>query len=359
MDNETDVLENRFYKSLTEVTQQPTQITIIASKINAGMEAFEKRKAELLDLKSQCTDLKIQSVDDRAGILQVVTMRKKLKSARVEIKKEGKSMRDPLTSINISISDKQKELVDIIEPTEKELQKKEDWVEEQKELVRLEVERQEQSRLQERVDKLSAYGYRVDLVLLKSLTDAQFEATLESAKVEHAKELALQAEQKKLANEDAERLKAERLELETLRKKAADAQSTIDKENARIKKEQEEKEAAMRAAQQKIDDEKQAIELQKQKEENDRLAAIKLEELRKEEAEKARLKLIADAEQAKILEAEKLAQSSDKVKFKKIADALDMVMGSMPDMKSRKAKALSIEVKGDVQKIIDKLIQGI
>src|SRR5438034_265480 len=98
-----------------------SEILAIANKIQSGLQAFEQRKAELTELKAEAHGLKIESIEDKVTISAVSTIRKKLKVARVQIEKEGKSMRDPLTQMNKTISAKEKELVDIIEPTEKEL----------------------------------------------------------------------------------------------------------------------------------------------------------------------------------------------------------------------------------------------
>ena len=69
------------------VEPKKNEISVIAQNIDTGLQAFEKRKSELTELKSQATGLKITSIDDKDSIHQVSIIRKKLKSARVEIEK--------------------------------------------------------------------------------------------------------------------------------------------------------------------------------------------------------------------------------------------------------------------------------
>src|ERR1700761_879098 len=92
------------------VQDPKSEIVLASEKIKSGLAAFEERKTELNILKAEVDGLDIKSIEDKAGIKQVTEGRKKLKNARVEIEKEGKSMRDPLTALAKTISAKEKEL---------------------------------------------------------------------------------------------------------------------------------------------------------------------------------------------------------------------------------------------------------
>jgi hypothetical protein len=234
-----------------ETLTQPTQsleIATIAENIKNGLEVFESRKADLTELAKRSAGLKIDSIDDTETIRQVSTIRKTLKAQRVSIEKEGKSMRDPLTAISKHISAKEKELVNIIEPTERELQAQEKWVENEKEKIRLEAERKEQERVQARINRLAEFGYSIDITHVQTLSDDDFDGVVAEAKLEWEKEQAAKAEADRLAKEEAEKMQREREELE------------------RLRKEHEEREAALRAEQERIDQEKRAIEEVKQRE---------------------------------------------------------------------------------------------
>lgn len=282
-----------------------SQIAVIAQSIDTGLQAFEKRKSELLELEKEAHGLKINDIEDRETLNSVSIIRKKLKSARVEIQKEGKMMRDPLTNISRQISDKEKELIAIIEPTEKDLLAQEKWVEDEKERIRLEELAKEEARIQVRIDKLSELGFQIDYADIKPMSDEMFDKYYEAAKSQHEKELEeqkrieserlAQAESERLARiEEQNRIDAERKELEDLRAKQAEAQKIIDEQNAKIESEKK-----------AIEDEKRAIEAAKQKAIDDKKRADDLEAFKKQAAIDAKNKAIADAKEAERLKLER------------------------------------------------------
>lgn len=231
--------------SLQEIVQQQqqTELVTVANKISTGLAAFEKRKAELLTLRDEVDGLDIKSIEDRSSITQVTMGRKRLKSARVEIEKEGKSMRDPLTAMAKTISAKEKELIDIIEPTEKKLKEKEDYVTAEKKRIEEETKAAEKARIQSRIDRLAAYGYEIDISFIEAIGDADFEKVVENARVEHEKELAAKAEREEHERKQREQDEKDRQELQALRKKAEEAERIIREREEEVSR----KEAAIKA----------------------------------------------------------------------------------------------------------------
>lgn len=252
------------------------ELSIIAQKIDTGLQAFEKRKSELIELKKDADGLKITSIEDVGTINQVSVIRKKLKKARTSIESEGKAMRDPITKISKLISEKEKELVAIIEPTEKELLAQENWVEK-------ELDKIKQVFIDERMSALSFTGKSFDRAYIGNMSEAGFEFLLTNTKGAHEKEQAEKEQAEMLRKEEAAKVKSEREELERLRAEQAKAQAIIQAENERIRKEQHEKEIAIQAEKQKLEEDKIAAELER-----------KLEQASKDAAEKARLKAIED-----------------------------------------------------------------
>lgn len=229
---------------MTQILEQPkTSLQLSGEKISTGLIAFEKRKSSLTELKESAIGLEINGVDDKKGLEAVAAKRKELKAERVLITKEGKLMRDDLTKMNKMILERENELVNIIEPTEQALQAKEDAIAGEKEKIRLEIEAKETQRVQERLNKLFAFGFQADYNEIKAASDLEFDGLLEEARTVHKSELAAKAEAQRLADEQAEKLKAEREELDNLRIKQAEAQRIIDENNERIKAEQERLEA--------------------------------------------------------------------------------------------------------------------
>lgn len=338
---------------MLDVLEQPTQLTVIANKIDSGLESFEQRKSELIELKEEADGLKIESIEDKETINQVSVIRKKLKSARVEIAKEGKLMRDPLTTISRIISDKEKELIAIIEPTEKGLQDQEKWVEEEKEKIRLAEIAKEEARIQARINSLAQYGFEIDYSDIKSMSDETFEKYVDAAKVQFEKDqtekaeaerLRLEQEAKEKEEREAERLRieAERKELELLREKQAEAQRIIDEQSRKIEAETK-----------RIADEKDAIERAKQKEIEDKKRAEELKDAQEKAAEEARLKAIQDQKdkEAKRLEDErkaklaaerKAARQPDKIKIQAYISSIKSI--PVPEMKTDEGKVVMASI---------------
>lgn len=318
--------------------KQTSQLTVIARKIDSGLEAFEKRKSELTLLKSEAEGLKIESLEDRATINQVSVIRKKLKSSRVDIAKEGKAMRDPLTAVSRMISEKEKELIDIIEPTEKELQQQEKWVEDEKDRIRQEEIRVENERIQKRIDALAAYGFQIDYADIKQMGDETFTRYLEAAKAQHEKEQAEKAEAERLRVEQEEK---KRLEREAEQKRIAAEREELEK----LRKESAELEARLRAEQEKVEIERRRIE-----EEKVRIAREKeLAEARAKAAEEAKIRAIEEAkfeaelkkeaeQKAREAAEKKAARQPDKVKLKAFVDAIKAVPA--PEMKTTEGKGV-------------------
>lgn len=318
--------------------QQTSDLQVIAKKIDAGLIAFENRKHELTELKSESNGLKIESIEDRATIAQVSTIRKKLKSARVEITKEGKAMRDPLTLVSRMISEKEKELIDIIEPTERELQAQEKWVEDEKDRIRQEEIRVENERIQKRIDALALYGFQIDYADIKQMGEETFSRYLEAAKAQYEKEQAEKAE--------AERLRIEQEQKEQLEREAEQKRIAAEREELeRLRKESAEREAKLRADQERIEAERRHIE-----EEKNRIAREKeLAEARAKAAEEARIRAIEEArieaerkkeaeQKAKEAAERKAARQPDKVKLKAYIDAIKAVPA--PEMKTTEGKGV-------------------
>lgn len=228
------------------VAEPKNEVAIIFDNINAGLEAFENRKEELMLLKNEAEGLKIESIDDKHGINQVSTIRKKLKNARVEIEKEGKSMRDPLTKISKSISAKEQELVAIIEPTEKALKTLEDWGKAEEKRLQEEAAAKEKARIQARIDKLAGYGFTIDIAFIEAISDEDFEKVVENAKTQYEQAQAAAAEKASQEQAQREQDERDRAELKALREKQEaadkilrDREEEVARKEAAIKAEEE------------------------------------------------------------------------------------------------------------------------
>ena len=154
-------------------------------------------------------------------------------------------------------------------------------------------------------------------------------------------------------------MKAEREELERLRK-----------ESELIRKQQEEREAAIRLEQQKLEEERNRIERQRQEEEAAKQRAIELEQVRKDAEEKAKRDAFVEAariEREKQEKAERVrielerqeALRPDKEKLQLVADSLSEII--IPEV-SESSQPIIEDIKLMIQKMqahIVKRIQSI
>lgn len=341
----------------TKITD--SALAVASQKINAGVVAFENKKAQLEALAKEAKGLKIASISDKEGARIVSEKRKALKSERVEIEKQAKAMRDGLTQINRDISAKEKELIAIIEPTEKDLLAEEKRIEEEKERIRQEEITKENARIQKRIDDLAQFGFQIDYADVKSMSDETFAKYLDAAKIQHKKDQAEKAEQERLRLEQEEK---ERLEREAEAKRIAEEKAELE----RLRKEQEEREAKIRAEQEAMEAEKRkmeaerlALEEKKRKEEEDAKRAEELRVAKEKAAEAARIKAIEDAKEAERVKAEqdrkereaaerKAARQPDKVKIQKYISDIKSV--PVPELKTEDGK----QVVASIQELISR-----
>ena len=231
-----------------------------------NIEKFNPTVAEINALVSKYATLEIKSIDDKAGYIAVDTARKELKKVRVEITKTGKAMREEAVAFQKAVIAKEKELVELVEPTEKALEAKQDAID---------LEKEKQKRiglLPERKAKLETIGYEWGNIDLLALDDTQFDTLFNQKNAEYL------AEKERLMREEQEKLEAEKRkiqeekeakerearrqeELDLARKQAAeqaikDAERKAKEEAEQKIREEEQKIAAEKAEQEKLEKQK-------------------------------------------------------------------------------------------------------
>lgn len=343
-----------------ENTTQKTELILASEQIGSGIEAFENKKQELINLAKSAENLKILNINDKFGADRVYEKRIFLKNARIEIAKQGKSMRDSLTKVSKEILIKEKELIELIEPTERELQAEEDRIAAIKEKIKQDEIDAENNRIQERVDALFNYGFKLEISDLKLMNDESFAIALAGAKSEYEKEQEAEIERMRIEKEaelkrqkdlEAEQKKIEddRKELEILRQKQTDidkaqkeAQDLID---AALKKIENEKAKIEAEKQRKIDEENRAEELRIKTEKDAEMARLKSIEYDKRIEDKR----IEDERIQKEIEAEKQANAPEKVKIENYVAQLMAIPA--PELKTKKSK----EIMSNIQELMNKV----
>lgn len=378
--------------------------------INMEVVKLNVTDAAIADFKERYLPLKINGVEDKEGLKLVYAARQDVKKTRVAATKYADSLKAKAIEWQNKVNTEKKRVIGELESIENHLQAEEDKIEAAKEEIRQQEIKARKAKLQERIDQLAAYNFRLeDVATLEMIDDETFGIVLNNAKTEHEKELAEKAEQERLAKEEQERLIAERKELEILRAKQAEAQKIIDDQNEKIRLENERQESERtELARQKIigrcnqlvnlgmklspgprvcytynnevvvkedvltfnDDTWEAIIQQVTEEieqykilEQKRIEAKKLEDDRLlEKAKKdAADKAIKDKEaadlKAKLEAEEKLLAASDKVKFKTVVEQLQAI--SIPEMKSTKSKRAAFDVNNMILDIINHISNNI
>lgn len=275
-----------------------------------------------------------------------------LKDKRVEIEKTRKSLKEASLKEGRAIDDIAKALTALIAPTEEYLQLQEDFV-----------------KIKEKQRTMQLHGIRIHELIqyvdaselsssleLGYMPESQFQAMLTGYKVTYEKRIAdeKKAEEERIAQQkaDEEAREAQRIENERLKKEADEREKQFAAER-KAAQEKADKERAELEAKAKEEREKAAAEAKKQKEIQDKKLKEEREAREKVEAE---LKAKREQEQKEIEDAEKLASAGDKEKIKDLIKRLHEF--NLPEVKSKKAKAIVTATQIKITELIDNITQS-
>lgn len=343
----------------------------IETQIEAGLQILDQKEAELTQLSQQFIGLTINGLEDRAGFKVVREGRITMKNARVGVEKAGKALRENAVKFSKRVIEREKQLIAIISPTELFLQQQEENYLALLEEARVKKDREENERIQKRVDALAKFDYAIDLYELKIMEEENFQVILGHAEAEFQKEqlrkaeeaaymqAEKEAEEKRVANERAELAKQkaeqearerelqrqENERIEETRKRDAEFKA----EQERIKRDQEGRENALRAEREKLEKEKREHE-----------EKIRIELAKKEAAERAvieeqaRVKREQEAKieaehQAKIKAEREEALKPDKEKLRQYLNNMAGVIA--PTLVDPKAISLCEDMIDDLQTV--------
>jgi hypothetical protein len=293
--------------------------------------AFQATRERLLVLASESA--RITEITGPDGYKECHARRMVLKTTRVEIQKVAKDARDDAVKFQKAIIGKEKELIDLIEPEERRLQELQEAVDKEaqrKKDAEAAAERERVEAVNRRFQDMRAIpagALNLDSNGIQALIDtteeidpgtfpqdmqaaAQYEKRLVVTALRAAMDARLQAEQ------EAEKVKAERAELERLRAEADAVRAEADRlaaaerervaaeerkqeeEARRQREEQEAKERAERAERQRIEDEERATAAAQLRKDQEAAAAerARLEADKKAAAKAAKEKAIAEAD---------------------------------------------------------------
>jgi hypothetical protein len=305
-----------------------TELTI-SQQVEKAL-SFVETRAQVIALVEESTH--ITAITNAAGYQQCHAARMSLKNTRIAIQKTGKEARDDAVKFQKAVIGKEKELVDLIEPEEKrlaELQDEVDKAKEREKAAKEQAEREAQEAIRARFDAihavplaavgLSADGIR-ELIARTEQVDGEFTTDLNTSAFKFERSVAVAAlkaalDRQLTADAEAEKIKADRAELDRLRAEAdamrAEAERLAQTERDRAAKEERLREQAIaetaRVREQAAREAREA--------EQARIDAERAETRKREDAERAKAAKKLAEEQAKAaaervkLEADKKAQA--------------------------------------------------
>jgi len=309
------------------------QLQVILTEQNVGqenakklIEAFGAPFEEAGEILSTYKEIKVTGHKQVTLMQEARDKRLALKKIRTGVENRRKELKEDALKAGRAIDAVARYVKDTIQPAEDYLQLQEDFVKIENEKIAAEKKAARLERLSPLVGDTSFYNY-------EEMTDEQFEALI----VERTEARA--AAEKKRAEEAAEAKKAEEAEAKRISDQA--------KENARLKKEADEK----AAAQKKIDAENE----KKLQAEREKAAAErkKREEL---EAEQRRKDAVAAKEKAEAEEAEKaklLAPDKDKL----LAYAKSLGELPVPMLETEEAQAIMNNARNYVNTVAEKMAE--
>lgn len=279
-----------------------TEIDLISTEL----QKFSLSDAAIAEMEKQYMPLTVKGIGDKEGFKAVRTARLYVKEKRIEIEKTRKALKADALKFGQAVDGEAKRITAMLEPIETHLQDQEDVVKREEERIRQEEESRRQEKIQGRTKRLLALellrfngtgyefgNFEIHSEHIAELSDDEFEAAFENFSRAVKKEKDRIAEEERLRREENERLEAERKRLEA------------------IAQEQQRKEAALQAEQDKMEAEKRTIAEAKWKEEQEKKRLDELEQAKKDAAEKARIETEAKAKREAELKAEAERQAKE------------------------------------------------
>lgn len=358
---------------MSELATQEAGVSI-DEQIGQALKRMPVTDAKIKALTAEYQALKTNGVDDKESYNAVYSALSTVIKVRTSIEASRKILKADALKFGKAVDTEANRLTEMVLPIEDHLYKQRMAVDNEIARIKAVKDAEEQERYQGRAFKLAQLGMSFDgniykrgdiiipAILLKTMDDSKFAGELAKVKADYDLEQNRIAEDARLKKEEEDRLASEKLAQDTL-KEEENKRLVAEKERLEaIAKEQAKKEAAIKAAQDKIDAEKKAIEDQKRKEEEEKRHAEEIAKAKVEAAEQARKDEQARVERetkereerdrlAAIEAEEKKAQMTDKEKLKDLLAALGQI--DIPEFKSKKAKATGLRIEHLLKEVCD------
>jgi hypothetical protein len=282
------------------------------STVMQELQKYNITDAAIAKLKTDYLALAIKNFEDKDGFKKVHEARMDVVKRRTSVEKTRKELKEESLKFGRAVDAEAKRITALLEPIETHLTTEEKKVTDELARRKAEEEAREAARVQARINKLydldckfdgiqySRFGIIIPAVLIKSITDEQFEKSCADIQTKIDEEAARLAEEEAKRKAEQERLAKIAAEQDAERKRLEEVARKQAEEAARIKAEQEERERKIREAQAAIEREEQRL----IEEEAARLAAEDRERKRTED-EKCRAEELKNARQQECAKARK------------------------------------------------------
>lgn len=196
---------------------------------------------QIIRLKSECGNLKINGLEDKAGFDKVVAKRKETKGYRVGVENARKALVEDSVKWQKQVNETAKGFRLELEAIEFPLQKMEDDYLLEKQLAKEAVELARKEKIQDRarvITSLDAVFNGVSYTLgsvtitqnqLESFSDSDFQTQVEALEGEYKLILDARLESERIAKEEADRLEAQRKEQEAAAAEIKRQQEELEK----------------------------------------------------------------------------------------------------------------------------------
>lgn len=205
------------------------KVETIEQMTTRALAVYDVNEARIAELAENYASLMISGVEDKEGLKAVHTARMIVRGIRTTLDSTRKMLKKDALKWGKVVDGEANRIKAMLTPIEAQLQAKEDVIAKELREIEEAEARRLQALLQARVDKLAAVKTRLDIELVREMTDEQFEGALAEAGAIYAE---LQQEKK-----DAEAAEAARQEEAKLEREKLEA------EKAKLAKEREENEA--------------------------------------------------------------------------------------------------------------------
>ena len=370
-------MENQLVKLPAEVEQLAQGVTV--EKRNEVQSVLNHVFNGVSSMREQLDAVAVKDENDTASMKVANTIRLNVRRVRLDAEKTFDAKRAEVQAQMISFKTedalwlKAKQTMQILT---KEIEETAKWKEDTK--IRIESERQE-LKIAQRLLQMQTIRPECQRSDVESLSDEMFETLLNAAKIEHQRQIEEQqkAEAERIERERKEKLFADR-RAKTIRlvnfienyeevqfgelsedefmqivNSAIEKRTAHEAEQERIKKDLEEKEAALQAERKKREAEaaeaaKKAAEEKKKADEE--AAALREKIAEQERAEKQRKEAEEAAKKKAAESAKKAAAAPDREKLLKFAELVDGI--SVPELSSREAT----EIATNARVLLDKVV---